>query len=246
MRKWLRSHLTYANVMVTILGFIVLGGMSYAATGGNFILGQSNSASSTTALTRTGVNTGKGLQVTNTSTGAGATALGLNVASGHAPFTVNSGTKVTNLNADKLDGIDSTGFLSSGRVKKLIFDAASTGNPTTALATVGPYTIKGQCADLMGTTQLRLMANGPAGTSDYLYTEALNDSTYTHRSGQIGLAASVDNLIIAELSVSGANDVKRGAGTAMLKTGSTVIQVDFDGVVGPGQCYLYGTATMGT
>ena len=33
------------------------------------------------------------------------------MASGHAPFTVNSGTKVANLNADKLDGIDSTGFL---------------------------------------------------------------------------------------------------------------------------------------
>src|SRR5919201_850064 len=26
MRQWLRSHLTYANVMVTILAFIVLGG----------------------------------------------------------------------------------------------------------------------------------------------------------------------------------------------------------------------------
>ena len=76
MRPWLRSHLTYANVMVTILAFIVLGGMSYAASGGNFILGQSNSASSTTALTRTGANAGKGLQVTNMSTSAGATMSG--------------------------------------------------------------------------------------------------------------------------------------------------------------------------
>ncbi|MEK6271470.1 MAG: hypothetical protein AABM42_02330 [Actinomycetota bacterium] len=106
MRHWLRSHLTYANVMVTILAFIVLGGMSYAATGGNFILGQPNSASSTTSLTAPVA--GKGLQVTNNSTGAGATALGLSVASGHPPFTVNSGTKVANLNADKLDGIDSS------------------------------------------------------------------------------------------------------------------------------------------
>ena len=114
MRQWLRPHLTYANVMVTILAFIVLGGMSYAASGGNFILGQSNSASSTTALTRTGANAGKGLQVTNASTSAGATALGLNVASGHTPFTVNSGTKVANLNADKLDGLHSTAFLQSG------------------------------------------------------------------------------------------------------------------------------------
>src|SRR4051794_39130239 len=103
MRQWLRSRLTYANVISTLALFLVLaGGTTLAATGGNFILGQSNSASSTTSLTRTGANADKGLQVTNTSTAAGATALGLNVASGHAPFTVNSGTKVTNLNADKL------------------------------------------------------------------------------------------------------------------------------------------------
>jgi hypothetical protein len=243
MRQWIRSHLTYANVMVTILAFIVLGGMSYAATGGNFILGKSNSASSTTSLTAPVA--GKGLQVTNTSTGAGATALGLNVASGKAPFTVNSGTKVANLNADKLDGIDSSGFLSSASVKKLSFEAAiGSGEPV--LATVGPYTIKGQCADLMGTTALRLIENGPAGTSDYLYTEALNDSTFTHRSGQLSLSGSGDNFIISELDVSGPTDVKRAAGTAMLKTGSTVVQVDFNGVAGPSSCHLYGTATMGT
>ena len=37
MYQRIRSHLTYANVMVTILAFIVLGDMGYAATGGNFI-----------------------------------------------------------------------------------------------------------------------------------------------------------------------------------------------------------------
>jgi hypothetical protein len=98
----------------------------------------------------------------------------------------------------------------------------------------------------MGTTGLRLIANGPAGTSDYLYTEALNDSTFTHRSGQLSLSGSGDNFIISELDVSGPTDVKRAAGTAMLKTGSTVVQVDFNGVAGPSSCHLYGTATMGT
>lgn len=243
MGLWIRSHLTYANVMVTILAFIVLGGMSYAATGGNFVLGKSNTATSASSLSAP--IAGKALQVTNTSTGAGATALGLTTASGHAPFTVNSGTKVANLNADKLDGIDSSGFLSSGSVKKLSFEA-SVGPSEPVLATVGPYTIKGQCADLMGTTGLRLIANGPAGTSDYLYTEALNDSTFTHRSGQLSLSGSGDSFIISELDVSGPTDVKRAAGTAMLKTGSTVVQVDFNGVAGPSSCHLYGTATMGT
>jgi hypothetical protein len=146
MRQWLRSHLTYANVMVTILAFIVLGGMSYAATGGNFILGQSNSASSTTSLTRTGANAGKGLQVTNTSTGAGATALGLSVASGHPPFTVNSGTKVTNLNADKLDGKDSTGFIGgSGRIVPIDVVNPTPGSSATLFDLPGLVKVYGNC-----------------------------------------------------------------------------------------------------
>ena len=110
MRQWLRSHLTFANVCSLAALFVALGGTTYAATGGNFILGQSNSAGNTTSLSAP-IAGKKALQVTNTSTGAGATALGLNVASGHAPFTVNSGTKVANLNSDKLDGKDSSGFV---------------------------------------------------------------------------------------------------------------------------------------
>jgi hypothetical protein len=101
--------MTYANVMVTILAFIVLGGMSYAATGGNFILGKSNTASSKSTLSAPIAD--KALTVTNNSSKAGASALGLNVASGHPPFKVNSPTKVANLNADQVDGLDgSSGF----------------------------------------------------------------------------------------------------------------------------------------
>ena len=54
---------------------------------------------------------GKTLQLANTNTAAGATPLGLVAGTGRPPFTTNSTTKVTNLNADKLDGIDSTGFI---------------------------------------------------------------------------------------------------------------------------------------
>src|SRR6266550_1643566 len=57
------------------------------------------------------------LSFQNLTTAAGATALALNVASGHAPFTTNSATKVANLNADRLDGIDSTGLIQGqGRI----------------------------------------------------------------------------------------------------------------------------------
>jgi hypothetical protein len=132
----IRSRLTYANVMVTILAFIVLGGVSYAATGGNFILGQSNSASSTSSLSAPVA--GKALQVTNTSTGAGASALGLNVASGHTPFTTNSGTKVANLNADKLDGIDSTGLV-RGQGRILSFDVTDPSGGTAVILFTLPW-----------------------------------------------------------------------------------------------------------
>lgn len=109
MRQGIRSHLTYANVAATLSLFIVLGGTAYAATGGNLILGKPNTAANTTSLSAP--VSGKALQVTNTGTVASSTALGLNVASGHPPFTVNSGAKVTNLNADTLDGLDSTALV---------------------------------------------------------------------------------------------------------------------------------------
>src|SRR4051794_37405808 len=136
--RCIRSHLTYANVMVTLVAFIVLGGVSYAATGGNFILGQSNTASSRSTLSAPIHD--RALQVTNTSTGAGATALGLNVANGHAPFTVNSDTKVSNLNADQLDGQSSTAF---GQVRQFrhSVDAASAGPPVFDMVTFRGLTL---------------------------------------------------------------------------------------------------------
>jgi hypothetical protein len=50
----------------------------------------------------------------NTTNDPAATALQLLVASGHAPFTTNSTAKVAKLNADKLDGHDSTDFVQGG------------------------------------------------------------------------------------------------------------------------------------
>jgi hypothetical protein len=75
MRQWLRSHLTYANVMVTILAFIVLGGSAIAATGSNFILGKSNSASTATQLSS---GAGNALKVSDTNGGTGVYASGGN------------------------------------------------------------------------------------------------------------------------------------------------------------------------
>jgi hypothetical protein len=75
MRQRLRPHLTYANVMSTLAVFLILGGGAYAATGGNFILGQSNSAGSPTRLSSPTTDSAGALRVSNTSNTAGGKAI---------------------------------------------------------------------------------------------------------------------------------------------------------------------------
>jgi hypothetical protein len=73
---------------------IVLGsGTAVAATGGKFILGHSNTETSPSTLSNT-----KG------------TALALKSKPGTPPLSVNSSTKVSSLNSDRLDGLDGSAF----------------------------------------------------------------------------------------------------------------------------------------
>ncbi len=163
--------------------FVALGGTTYAATGGNFILGKANSASSTSSLTAPVA--GKGLQVTNTSTHAGAAALGLNVASGHAPFTVNSGAKVANLNADKLDGLDSTAFLPSANVKSWNWVAAPCVNPSDSgcesTFSFGGLILTAVCHSEGSTAHLELdnSSSSNAVSAAYITSDASNNAHQT-------------------------------------------------------------------
>jgi hypothetical protein len=113
-RSALSTVLWMARATSTIVGLaimlaLVLGVASagLGATGGNFILGNPNSAGAVSKLTAS--IAGPALQLVNQSGASGATALGLNVGSGKPPLKVNSTAgKATNLNADKVDGLDST------------------------------------------------------------------------------------------------------------------------------------------
>jgi len=103
-RRWFSPSLV---ISLTAL-FVALGGTTYAATGGNFILGKPNSADQPTSLSSSATS-GPALQLSST---GGKPAASFTVASGNvAPLTVNSKTKVAKLNADYLDGLDSNGFL---------------------------------------------------------------------------------------------------------------------------------------
>jgi len=107
MNRFMRRYPSPSLIVSIIALVIALGGAGYSATGGNFILG----VNSNTAATQTGLvsnRNGRALAIQNTNTGAAATALSLAVAAGHPPFVTNSTTKVPNLNADRLDGLDST------------------------------------------------------------------------------------------------------------------------------------------
>ena len=98
------------SIAVSLAALVIaLGSTGWAANGGNFLLGLVNSATQRTYL---GANyNGTALQVSNTSAGASATALTLSVAAGHPALKVNTAAKVTNLNADWLDGFSSASFV---------------------------------------------------------------------------------------------------------------------------------------
>jgi hypothetical protein len=104
-RAFARGKVTNMVIVVVALMLAIVT-PALAATGGNFILGKANEATSITRLTANIADPAMKLINTNTSTAA--TALRLQTAASNPPMTVNSETKVDNLNADKVDGLDST------------------------------------------------------------------------------------------------------------------------------------------
>jgi hypothetical protein len=76
-----------------------------AANGGSWLLGRSNSESATTTVTN-----------------SAGTPLSLNAKSGYAPLKVNSSKTVTNLSADKVDGLSSGSFARAAGKTGIITD----------------------------------------------------------------------------------------------------------------------------
>ncbi len=111
-----------ARATTTVVGLAIMLALVFGvattaigATGGNFILGKANGATTVSKLTAN--IAGPALTLVNQSTEAAATALNINVASGKAPLKVNAAAgTATNLSADELDGKDSAQFL--GKTEK--------------------------------------------------------------------------------------------------------------------------------
>jgi len=128
-RKGKVAMLAMAMVVIATVAVAPMATAQEAQKNGKpWILGKlNNTATKTTGLIGK-VATAAALQVTNK---AGGTALDLRVLTGVAPLTVNSTTKVANLNADLLDDKDSTDFLAKGSVRA---DGNIADSPAVAVA----------------------------------------------------------------------------------------------------------------
>lgn len=97
------------SIIVSLTALVVaLGGAGIAATGGNFILGQGNTATTRSVLSAS--VTSEALLVRNLNTAAGAAALRLHTSATNAPLEVTSTVRVAKLNADMVDGKHASAF----------------------------------------------------------------------------------------------------------------------------------------
>jgi hypothetical protein len=113
MNRW--SRYVKAAGLVTV-GFVLGGtGVAAAATGGSFLLGHANYATSTSGLSNTG--TGSGLNVS----ASHGVPLNLHAPTGKAPLTVNSNKEVSHLNAALLGGKPVTAFVKSSAVAYALY-----------------------------------------------------------------------------------------------------------------------------
>jgi hypothetical protein len=109
-------HLKTTLAVLGAVTVLVLAGNSIAmaATGKAFILGKGNSANKMTSLSRT--TAGSALKLKTTTSAA-------------APMVVNGRGKVGNLNADLLDGKDSSAFAPYPKVIRGVWSMATSTNP---------------------------------------------------------------------------------------------------------------------
>jgi hypothetical protein len=210
---FLRALSTGKVTVIAVVAALTLFTASTAlgATGGNFILGVANTATATstaTGITQLTTNIANpAMKLINTSTSTGATALTLQTSTSKPPMAVNSGTKVTNLNADKVDGWDSTsllpgGDLPSGRTVRgdynIIGDSPSGGvlggsDLSFGYRLASAPTVQFVRSGAASTTQCPGTVSSPAAAKGYLcvYEENRNNMTSedypavftTHRTG---------------------------------------------------------------
>jgi hypothetical protein len=116
--------------------------------GAVFNLGGTNRVNASSSLQ--GSASGPTLKLANAGSGA---ALGLQVAAGKAPFTVNSATQVANLNASLLDGVAATGFVQGGgQARSFGFTLTGSQSNVKLLSVPGYGELTATCTEGIGGT----------------------------------------------------------------------------------------------
>lgn len=170
--------------------FFALSGWGYAATGGTFNLGQKNKADKTTKLTASSKK-GPALQLKST---GGKSAASFKV-QGAAPFTVNSAQKVRKLNADRLDGLDSSALQRRVQACAVTGAAIQQVNANGSVDCVSTWNLSGNSGTTPGIDFLGTSDDQPlvVKTND---TEAMRVDT----DGKVGVGTSSPSAQLEALS----------------------------------------------
>jgi hypothetical protein len=157
-----------ALVMALLFGVAT---MAMGATGGNFLLGKANGA--TTASKLTASIAGPALTLVNQSTDTAATALNISVASGKAPLKVNAAAgTATGLSADELDGQDSAAY------QKRVNGSCPDGSSIRSIAADGSASCEPDDQGDGGTAHVNQLRT-ELGTNDGASNEAADPVSYT-------------------------------------------------------------------
>lgn len=267
MRQWLRSHLTYANVMVTILAFLVLGGGSAVALSGSNTVFSDDVVDNQvySADVRDDTQTGGGLAAADLKAGSVGTSEVADNSVHTADITNNDirsgdirddnfaggGLQSSDIVDNSLSGVDVEESTLNGVARKLIYEdtAVAAPAPKTTIATLGAYTLKASCELNSGVfPEVTLYANGPGGTVNHSGTSTQDNLQPVDFQGGRSLTALTDEIVVQIAAQS--PHFRRIAGTLFLQSGGLLVQVDYhaaaDAQSAPGSCFLYGMATFGT
>ncbi len=131
--------------------------MALGANGNPWILGRGNVATAITSLGGAAGVEGPMLRITNNDAAANDTALDLRVQAGEAPMRVNSTRRVANLNADKIDGKNSSALMPAQTYvveHEEVIEPPVTGRSKAILCEEGDVPISGGFGSLDPQTQI--------------------------------------------------------------------------------------------
>jgi hypothetical protein len=160
---WLGRATIFAVGLAVLIGLAVgLGSAVLAGNGDPLLLGRANTATTVTRLAGTQGVDGPMLRITNNNAGANDTALDVRVDAGEPPMLVNSSARVSNLNADLVDGFHAGCATGQRLIAGLCYDENPQPANTVSNAADDCHRLGGQLPTAL---QIRAIRASPASIS---------------------------------------------------------------------------------